>query len=219
MRVGMAVLAALVSCLEPASALAQPETEMQVQDRLSQPNYARGGYYIGVEGLVAIENSDRIPERPEFDPTDPNGPDPRAFLPDTTAFSGGAQVRLGLRHNRWFATEIQGIYVHNFGSSRFLAWGLSANERFYLTKGRVQPFLTVGVGFLQTESRNVTVGDRGGLEVTPGFSPGFAPLFGGGLEIYWTENFAVTLMANYHLTVGNISGLDFMTAGVGLLFF
>jgi hypothetical protein len=195
--VAMPIVASL-----PASA--QPETEQQVQERLAEPNYGRGGYYIGLEGLVAVENSSQI-----------SG--------SAVLVSGGFDVRLGARHNRWFATELSGLYVHTYGdgTGRYLAWGMTVNERFYFTKARVQPFILVGGGFLQVEARNRSIEDLlpGEIDLAPGFSPGFAAVFGLGMEIYATEDIAVTVMGNYHLTVGNISGFDFVTAGIGMVFF
>lgn len=202
----LALVAWLVTMPIAASmpASAQPETEQQVQDRLAEPNYGRGGYYIGLEGLVAVENSAQI-----------SGSD--ALL------SGGFDIRLGSRHNRWFATEISGLYIHTYGdgTDRYLAWGVTINERFYFTRSRVQPFILVGGGFMQVEARNRSIEDLlpGEIDLAPGFDPGFAAVFGLGMEIYATEEIAFTVMGNYHLTVANISGFDFVTAGIGMVFF
>lgn len=175
-----------------STAAAQPQTEEQVQARLTEPNYARGGYYIGFEGLVAWENSPLI-------------------AGDDGLLSGGFDVRLGARHNRWLATEIYGIYVHEFADTNFLAWGMSLNERLYFTRARLQPFVTAGAGFLQLRSR---LGSG-----TGGFSPKFSMLFGGGVEIYATESVVFTIMANYHLPIGEGTDIDFVTGGLGMQFF
>jgi len=199
LRVALATLCAALPIGWAAIANAQAETEQQVQERLSKPNYGLGGYYLGFEGLVAIENS-------------------KIIAPDAVLVSGGLDIRLGNRHNRWFATELYGLYVHTYadGTGQFLAWGMSINEHFYFTNKRVQPFVNVGLGFLQVRSRNFVVNPFSGSQ---GFNPGFAPIFGIGLEIYANENVAFTIMANYHLTVGNISGFDFVTTGIGMQFF
>jgi len=202
--ISLAACLAVSSMLTSSAAFAQPETEEDVQARLARPDYARGGYYVGMEGLVSVENSASIGQN--------------AYL-----VSGGLDIRLGNRHNRWLATELYGVYIHTYGdgTGQFLAWGMSVAERLYLTRARFQPYVTVGVGFLQVRSRNRDFAylNPGETDLSPGFDPGFAPYFGVGMEMYATENVAFTLMASYHLTVGNISGFDFVSAGLGMMFF
>jgi hypothetical protein len=199
LRLALTALVAAIPALVAGAAAAQAPSEDEVQARLAKSYFARGGYYLGAEGLVAVENSALIGV-------------------DTHIVSGGLDIRLGLRHNRWFASEISGLYIHTYGdgTGQFLAWGMAINERFYFTERRLQPFVTVGLGFLQVRSRDFTVDPFDGSQ---GFDPGFAPSFGLGMEIYATEDFAVTVMGNYYLTVGNISGFDFVTAGIGFVYF
>lgn len=201
-RTTIAALAALVGLLGASAAFAEGETDVQAQDRLSAANYARGGYYIGFEGLAAIENSPAI-----------------GFLnPNTHFVSGGLDIRLGYRHNRWLASEIYGTYIHTYGdgTGQYLAWGMSANERFYFTRSRIQPYITAGIGFLQVSSRQPAFVAPGG---TSGFDPGFFALFGAGIEFYASENVVFTLMANYHLTVGKIQDFQYISTGIGMQFF
>ena len=166
-----------------------PQTEQQVQDRLAKPNYALGGYYLGVEGLVAVENSLLI-----------SG--------SSMMVSGGFDIRLGYRHNRWLATEISGGYIHKYSGTNFLAWGMSVNERLYLSRSRVQPYLTVGAGFQQLRSRNST--QTFGIV---SFDPKFTMRFGLGTEIYASENVVFTIFANYFMPIASGNQLDFLTAG------
>jgi hypothetical protein len=187
---------------------AKPRSEMEIQRELQKPDYARGGFYIGVEGLYALEQSPTI---------------------EGTTDSGGVNIRLGHRHNRWLATELYGIYVHRFGGylNNWYGWGLSANENLYLTKGRVQPYLSVGVGFLQlrlgSDQRFIRFPGGGSAPIWAwdgvGLTPGFAARFGGGFLIHINESVAITLVGAYHLTTGGLSGHDFITAGAGLQFF
>jgi opacity protein-like surface antigen len=183
---------------------AKPKSETELQRQLQETSYARGGYYIAMEGLYTLEQSSRL---------------------SGTQSSGGFDIRLGHRHNRWLATELYGLYVANFAGIRnnWYAWGLSANENLYLTKGRVQPFLSAGVGFVQVRlsfDRNVIVcAGRFCVDDGVGLTPGFVARFGGGFEINFTETFALTLIGSYHLTTGSIKDHDFITAGVGFRFF
>ena len=99
--------------------------------------------------------------------------------------------------------------------------GIWVNERVYLAKDRIQPFLTGGLGFIQTRTEigpNVPVPENDPL-ATVRTAWGFSALFGIGLEIYWTENFITTVGLNYYLTTGDIKDHDFATAGIGFQFF
>ena len=104
---------------------------------------------------------------------------------DQYVSSGGFFMRVGARHNRWFASDATGQYVHNFVSNNdaFLAWGLTFNERLYLSKSRFQPYISAGLGFLNISSRNSYIATPiGPVSAPQGFSPGFTTRFGAGLE-------------------------------------
>ncbi|MAI80917.1 MAG: hypothetical protein CL917_18405 [Deltaproteobacteria bacterium] len=185
----------------------KPQTEPQVEHVLSQRSYVRGGWYLGFEGLVIVENS------------------PLVSGPDKHLVNGGFDFRMGNRHNRWLATEIQGTWVNSYKtadeSSDFMIWGIWVNERVYLTKGRIQPFLMTGLGFIQTRTEvkgNVTAPDADPL-ANVRTAWGFSAVFGTGIEIYWTESFISTLTINYYLTTGDIRDHDFAAAGIGFQFF
>lgn len=192
-------LALLTTAIAVPAADARPPTEQEAQAKLRQTSYVRGGYFFGAEGFYSLERSPEI-------------------LGGELAGSGGFRLRVGNRHNRWFATELQGMYVNNFvgANQRFLAWGMAVNERFYFSKSRFQPYITAGPGFLQIRA-DLEPGSP--PQVLVSRTPGFAAHFGAGIEIYMTETFLATLDASYYLTVGNISGYDFMTFGFGLQWF
>jgi len=204
LRVALAACAVWLPLALASAAHAQAPTEAEAEDLLSRTSYHRGGWYVGGEGLVAVDVNSEVGGSSHL-------------------VTGGFQMRLGKRHNRWLATELSGIYVDNFVENdlnRLIAWGMSVNERLYLSGGRVQPFLTVGLGFLQVRSLDPWVILPDGTVIPlGGFDPGFAPFFGAGLEIYTNESFALTVVGQYHLPVGNISGFDFVTAGLGFIFF
>jgi len=191
----------------------KPQTEPQVEHALSQKSYVRGGWYIGFEGLVTLENSKYV-----------SG--------DKHIVNGGFDFRMGNRHNRWLATEIQGTWVNSYKTNAFadaanpaendfMIWGVWVNERVYFTKSRVQPFLTGGLGFIQTRTEiegNVPP-DQDDPTATSRTAWGFSALLGVGVEIYWTENFVTTVGVNYYFTTGDIKDHDFATAGIGFQFF
>ena len=102
----------------------------------------------------------------------------------------------------------------------FMIWGIWVNERVYLTKDRIQPFLTGGLGFIQTRTElaaNVPAPSDPLASVRTAW--GFSALLGVGAEIYWTENFITTVGINYYFTTGGIADHDFATAGIGFQFF
>jgi hypothetical protein len=198
------------------SVAAEPETEQEAQLRLKSPNFARGGFYFGMEGLVAVENTENIGGKDRF------------------ITSGGFEMRIGHRHNRWFATEILGLYVHTFGgdvqvvpplvlSYNFLAWGMYANQRVYLTKRRFQPFVGAGLGFLQirnSEDNGYVLTPAGPVPVpNPADATGFSMIFNAGMEMYRSETVVFTLQANYNMQFGAIDDTDFITAGLGMQFY
>ena len=86
----------------------KPQTEPQVEHVLSQRSYVRGGWYLGFEGLVIVENS------------------PLVSGPDKHLVNGGFDFRMGNRHNRWLATEIQGTWVNSYKTYAFFTSTTSA---------------------------------------------------------------------------------------------
>ena len=195
----------------------KPQSEPQVEHALSQTSYVRGGWYLGFEGLVIMENSKYV-----------GGP---VGGPDKHILTGGFDFRMGNRHNRWLATEIQGTWVNSYKTieyanspgdyeNDFMIWGIWINERVYLTKNRIQPFLTGGLGVIQLRTEY-----GGNLQPNPDSAAsvdsnwGFSALLGVGVEFYWTENFITTLGVNYYFTTGAIKDHDFLTAGIGFQFF
>lgn len=183
----------------------EPQTEPQVEHTLSQTSYTRGGWYMAIGGAVVIENSSLVGD------------------PDRHMVSGGGNIRLGNRHNRWFATEVKGIYAHTYTTpeSEYKTWGVWLSERVYLTKGRFQPFLAGGLGAIQLRSKILDGATPPGEDPDANNSSswGFSPYFGGGAELFWNENFISTIFVNYYITTGSITDHDFIMAGIGFAFY
>ena len=179
-----------------------PESEAQTEQYLAEKSYVVPAYFLAVDGLVAVENSGAIGGNSHF-------------------VSGGFDIRIGHRHNRWLATELSGMYIHNYRDTEYLSWGMSLNEKLYFTKSRIQPYISVGMGFLQL----ISTSGRGS------FSPEFSLRFGIGTEIYTNQSVALTFVINYHMPfasadlqqqfVGRSDGtdFDFATAGIGMIFY
>jgi opacity protein-like surface antigen len=104
----------------------------------------------------------------------------------------------------------------------------------YLATGRLQPFLLLGGGTMtvQTKVTNPT-GVQKSTEVTPPtdpttFLPNRGPViqsrsyqdfvfrFGGGIDVYATENVVVNVGATYLLPMGLVKTLDLFTIGGGI---
>ncbi len=198
----------LVSAADAAEPGQFPRTEEQTQDLLTQPNFARGGFYFGFEGLWAISWLE-IPStyvRPP--PPAVTNLRPGEVL---TRQSGGFDMRVGYRPNRWTASELSGLYIHDFGQRniQYQAWGMWASQRVYFSNRRLQPYATVGLGFTQLRATGNYLYTR--LK--------FTPIFGVGVELYQTQSIAYTLVGNFYLPVATKESLYFATAGIGMIFY
>ncbi len=165
----------------------------QVKDRLTEPRWDRGGYFLGLGGHYAIEFTEQI-----------GGSD--AF-----ASGGGVSMRVGLKHNRFWQTEFTGMYTSKFKQDGvdFFAWGVHFGERFYLTKTRLQPYVGAHVGFLQYRGTNYRGGDFG-----------FVPKFNAGLNFYQRQTFNWELDISYYLgEIGSARDGSFATATFGFTWF
>ncbi len=197
MRVGAATCAAaIVLCwLVSTPATAQRQSEYEVQQELRKDRFARSDWFIAFQGTYAFETNDTIDGIGEIDST------------------FGLQLQFGHRFNRWFAIDVSGMYVYQFrdrtGFNEYFAWGMHFNMRFYPLRGRIQPYLTVGPGFMNVIAR------QGSVSTNPF---GFVPRFGAGLNIYGNTKFAVSIDAAYHLGVDSVENRDFATVGLGFVF-
>jgi hypothetical protein len=141
---------------------------------------------------------------------------------------GGVAASAGFRFNRWLAAEVGGEWAPHFSYDRgsgpvscpgpsgdesnyFNAWSVTAGGRVYLTESLVQPFLLAHGGYMQTR-------DRGGGKACS--RDGFVTRLGGGVEVFVSNDFAVSLLGAYVMPVtGGARDHDYVSIGLGLTWY
>ncbi|MDE0884189.1 MAG: porin family protein [Myxococcota bacterium] len=176
MKIGKLLIALTATMLLASSAAAQ-----------NNFNYPKP--YVQLAGLYAACNL--------------NGFNAPGDCSDNFDSSFGFNFRGGARLNRWFAVEGQVEWVSGFdATSKGIATfneidpglGLTSasvdsvaytiNARLYLTEGRIQPYAIAGIG-----------GQNSWLDTNLGNSDTFTSFigrFGAGVDLYLTENLALT---------------------------
>jgi hypothetical protein len=161
-------LVLLLALAIPSSAFAEASEGSTNED------YARPGFYLGLSGVGAIETFDN-----ELDNV-------------SLSSGGGFNVRGGYRVNEFLAVEAQVEYVAGFEDSFFLfddgkvkysAVSMTGNAKFYPLQGRFQPFLGVGLGFINGQLDLFSSDD----DTTAG-----VVRLGGGLDFYLTESWVIS---------------------------
>ena len=184
-------------------------------------DYARNGFYAGLGGSLGIDTA------------------VEAELEKLTGVNvqideaGGLHARLGYRFHPRISTEIHFEWLDDADISFQAAGGkdaatlerftYTANAKAYLLTGPFQPFLLAGVGLMRMEFRIdpppggpilPLVGNP--MELLEDMTEkDFVARFGGGFEIYATENIAVTLDASYVLPTGDLKNFDYISIGFG----
>jgi hypothetical protein len=128
----------------------------------------------------------------------------------------GLNARAGYRLNEYWALE--GIYEYgdDFGAhqvapgARIRTNSGTVNAKLLLPLGRFQPYLEGGVGALGASA-------NGGLRHTSWNVDGtnFAGRFGGGVDLYATENIALYLDTAYTMPIGDVNDLYHFSFGWG----
>lgn len=160
--------------------------------------YAREGPYVGVGGHFAAENFDVA----------------RAFA---VRDSGGVGARVGYRSHPNLAGEIVYEWISPFdvelagrGYGEVEMHFVSMNARWLPLTGRVQPFLSAGVGLLVVE-RDFVLSDE---TDTPA-----AGRFGGGVDLYLSPRLVLSAEAVYVPPFDEpVRELDFVIVGASLAF-
>jgi len=182
----------------PPAVVAAPAPE--VAPAPAAADYARNGYYLIGAGTAAFENFDNA----------------QGYADDTLGFN----LRAGRRLCSNAAVELEYEWYDDFGymdpssSPGFPittsgssvgntdAWSLMANTKLFALTGRVQPFALLGAGVLAV--------DAGSTDKAT-----FAGRLGGGVDVYVTENFALTVDASYVMPTAGLSDLAFTALSWG----
>jgi opacity protein-like surface antigen len=186
-KISVVLAFALVS-LPAQSAQADPN------DQCDEPGCCDyNGLYAGIGGGYAFE---------QFDGGDAGN-------------SAVVNARVGYRFLDYLALEGQGEFLPHFNgksgqfnSGRTRIWGGWANAKLYPTArltGAVQPYGLAGVGWLFERSS----GGPGGTEE----DNGVAARFGGGIDLFMTNNIFLTIDAAYILPFGHVSELNNVQVG------
>jgi len=155
--------------------------------------YGRSGPYLGAGGLYAFEDFSGSPSA-----TTPDG-------------SWGYDLKGGYRFNEYFALEVGWQHMVSFddpaGDTEL--WMVAANGKVYPFYGIIQPYALFGLGFCGVDdSRAASSRD----------TTGFGMRFGGGLDVYITRNWAVSVEAGYFLPTGGRSNYGAVPITFGILY-
>jgi hypothetical protein len=195
---------------EPADAQATEEaSEPEASAKAEEPadegdsgdadatGYDRDGWYTGLGGGYAMELFD-------------NG---------SSGDSGFAQLRAGYHFLRFASLELQLEYTPKFkGKSGQYAgvntatWATWANFKGYPTApwtGRFQPFAMIGIAWMweRLTGSAINGADEDGA---------FASRYGGGIDVYVTDNIVVTAEAAWVLPSGSLKDLKQVQIGGAL---
>ena len=177
------------------------------------PEYDRAGWTLGLAGFYAISDYDLSTS--DLDVVPPQPPDTNPKFGN----SGGIDFRAGYRaFSRWaFEFDYQwqaGFDSKNSSIDPLLEIDthlLSLNTKFFLLTGRWQPYALLGAGLLIFNSEIVDDGFKKPWDV----SVGFAPRFGGGVDFWINEDWALMLEGTYIVPVGVLDGANMGSVGTG----
>jgi opacity protein-like surface antigen len=169
----------------------------ETEESSDEPVYDRTGFYLGAGGGWAFA---------EFD--DGNADD-----------SGVANVRAGYHFLRFGAAEAQFEYLPEFGSGsgKFAGvdtavWGAWLNAKGYPTApwtGRFQPYALFGIGWMWMRETGPAIANSNE-------DGAFGMRFGGGIDLYATENIVITADGAWVLPTGGLDDLKHVTVGGAL---
>jgi opacity protein-like surface antigen len=200
-----------------------------------QSNESASGVYLGLSGSVgvAVGLDDHVSV------TNFRSQGARNGLVSLESMAGvGLHARVGYRFHPHFAAEGQFEWISEWtingrdsertnptSSSevgRAEAWTATANVKFYLLTGRVQPYLVGGIGLMRFQGDNrsplIPANSRPIFELnTDGVRDyGFASRWGGGVDIYFTDQLSLVLGASYVIPEGQIDPYDYVSIEWGL---
>ncbi len=170
-------------------------------------DYGRSGLYVGggIVGGFTTRLEGQLTEIPGVDNVEV---DP----------SFGLAGRLGARITPHLALEAHYEWMEDFETSvdgteiaETRTQALTGDVKGYLSTGRVQPYLSAGLGFLHAKSDDpVTTFQKTDTD--------FAARFGGGVDFYLSENIGLSLDTSYVVPTGDVEDLDYVSVGAGVFF-
>jgi opacity protein-like surface antigen len=190
-------------------------------DEIDKDDFARRGWLVGVSGSYAFQTFEDDQEhryRKQL------GPDVNLAVDNSSGFN----ARVGYRCNARLSAEVEVEWLKGFGSDLtepgfeqlakidFEPVVVTTNVKAYALTGRYQPFLLVGAGAMTADTE---VREPVGLAFTSVRSKSdnaFAMRFGGGIDLYATQNVVVSLEADYVLPFGNLDDLDYVSISWGI---
>jgi opacity protein-like surface antigen len=194
---------------------------LTADDEVDKEDFARRGWFVGVAGSYAIETFE---DEAESDFQTVLGPDVNLSVDDSFGFNG----RVGYRCHRRFSAEVEVEWLDGFKSDLtqpgfeqlakvdYEPIVVTTNVKGYFLTGRYQPFLLVGAGAMTADMK---LREPIGLAFTGLHSESdnaFVMRFGGGIDLYATENVVLSVDADYVLPFGNLDALDYITIGWGI---
>jgi hypothetical protein len=176
------------------------EAEKEAREKLAEegsdpeaaaPNevsYVRRGLFAGLGGATAVEF---------FDGDGASGEE----------VGLGLNVRTGFRCSERESAELEFEWIEGFDGERpedAALWVLTSNAKIALLTGRIQPFLLAGIGILH------------GDPASRGPHTDLTGRLGGGVDVFVTQQLAVSLDASYVIPTGTVQQLDAVSIGWGL---
>jgi opacity protein-like surface antigen len=194
---------------------------LTAEEEVDKDDFARRGWLVGVAGSYAIET---FQDDAESDFQKVLGPEVNLSVDDSFGFNG----QVGYRCHRRFSAEVEVEWLDGFDADltqpgvdqlanvRFEPVVVTTNVKGFILTGRYQPFLLLGAGAMTAD---IKLQDPVGLAFTGLNSEtenAFALRFGGGIDLYATENVVLNVGVDYVLPFGNLDDLDYITIGWGV---
>ncbi len=160
--------------------------------------YNRPGPYVGVGGSYMVSGFQGGARSADFG--------------DTLGFN----VRGGYRLNDYWAFEGLYEYGDDFGAHQVVPGGdiqtntFMGGAKLILPLGRFQPYLSGSAGFVNANADKSLRRTNWDVDGT-----NFAGRFGGGVDLFATENVAVFLDASYTMPIKEVSDLYYFSFGWG----